>query len=179
VIRINLAPPTQTNRGMRAALVILPCAAVAGAILAGLGWGFALRGEEVRLAAQVAALSQELAAVQPMLGAAARARATADDLARRARVLEELGRGRGAMIRTLDGLLDVVPREVSLAGLDARGGDLRATGSAATARAVADFAANLRASGGFRDVEIAVSRRDLGQAPPGPVGFEITCRMGP
>lgn len=179
MIRINLAPPAPPPRRIRAALAISPFAAVAAAIVAGLGWGYALRREEVRLAEQVGVLSRELEGLQPMLGAAARARETADDLARSARALDEVGRGHGAMLRALDGLLDVVPRDLTLVALDSRGADLRATGSAPSARAVADFAANLRTSGIFRDVDIVASRQDLAQTPPGPVRFEITCRVGP
>ena len=114
-----------------------------------------------------------------MLGRAEGAREAMSDLTRRTQAIHELTRGQGTALRILDAVLDVVPPDLSLASLEGRGLELRAVGSARSARAVADFTANLRASGNFKDVEIVISKQDLGKTPPGPVSFEVTCRFGP
>jgi Tfp pilus assembly protein PilN len=53
---------------------------------------------------------------------------------------------------------------------------LKIAGSAFSTTAVADFMANLKSSGKFRDVDLIVSRQDLSKAPR-LVTFEVTCRF--
>jgi Tfp pilus assembly protein PilN len=141
-------------------------------------WYASVRRAEAHLAAQIAILDRELALLKRALAPAEATRGLLADLTRRTRALEELGRGQVPLGRALEALPEAVPREVWLTSLEARGLALRAAGSAASARAVADFAANLRDTG-FVGVEIALSRRDLAADPPGPVSFAITCRLHP
>jgi Fimbrial assembly protein (PilN) len=77
----------------------------------------------------------------------------------------------------LDAFLDVIPAELWLTSLEGRGLELRAVGSARSARAVANLMLNLRASGKFSEVEIVTSKQDVGKIPPAPVTFEVTCRF--
>ena len=179
MIRINLAPTGTSATRTRTGQVVLACGGVTAALLLGLGgWHTSLRRDEARLTDEVAILGREVTALQPVHGAEARARQAALDLARREHAIQGLAQGQEAMVRALAGLLDAVPPDVSLTAVDGRGADLRAAGLAGSARAVADFAATLRASGFFRDAEIVLSRRDLGKVPAGPLSFEITCRIG-
>lgn len=124
-------------------------------------------------------LDRELTALQATIGRDQGPRDAMSDLGRRTHAIHELTRGQGVALRVLDSLLGLVPPDLWLSALEGRAVELRAAGSAHTARAVADFAANLRASGTFKDVEIVASRQDFGRIPPGPVSFEITCRFGP
>jgi Tfp pilus assembly protein PilN len=75
-----------------------------------------------------------------------------------------------------DALADMVPRELWLNTLEERGSTLKISGTAYSPTAVADFMANLRASGRFKDVDILVSRQDLSRTPR-QVTFEVTCRF--
>jgi Tfp pilus assembly protein PilN len=178
VIKINLAPPVERPRRGRPSPVALGAASVA--VLGGVGWWYAaLTRGEAHQAEQVAILNRELTILQAMLGRGEGAREAMNDLTRRTQAIHELTRGQGIALRILDAVVDVVPPDLSLASLEARGLELRAAGSARSARAVADFTANLRASGKFKDVEIVMSKQDLGKTPPGPVSFEVTCRFGP
>lgn len=178
MIRINLAP--RVERPLRGLLSPVGLAATCVAVLGSLcAWYAALSRGEARLTEQVTALTRELTTFQTALGNGEGSREAMRDLARRTQTVEELTRGQATAIRVLDAVLDVVPPDLWLTALEGRGLELRAVGLASSARAVAAFTANLRASGKFTDVEIVVSRQDLGKTPPGPLSFEITCRFGP
>ncbi len=180
MIRINLAPPVARPRGVRPSLVVMTLGAAWLAALGGLGWWYvALTHGEARLTEQVTILNRELTVLQTMLGRGEGVRQALGDLTRRTQAIDELTRGQGTTIRILDSVLDVVPRDLWLTSLEGRGLELRAAGAARSASAVADFTSNLRASRTFKDVEIVMSKQDLGQTPPGPVSFEVTCRFGP
>lgn len=180
MIRINLAPPVAPSHRMRLSPVVAALGATSVAVLGGLGWWYtALALREAHLTEQVTLLTRELTIVQTKLGGRARAREVLNDLTRRTQAIHELTRGQGTTIRMLDSVLDVLPRDLWLTSMEARGRELRVAGSALAATAVADFTASLRVSGKFKDVEIVVSRQDLGKMPLGPVGFEVTCRFGP
>lgn len=180
MIRINLAPHVARRHRMRLSPVVAALGASSVAVLGGLGWWYtALTDREAHLTEQVTILNRELTIVQTKLGGSARAREALNDLTRRTQAIHELTRGQGTTLRMLDSVLDVIPRDLSLTSLEARGLELRIAGSALAATAVADFTASLRVSGKFTDVEIVVARQDLGKMPPGPVSFEVTCRFGP
>ena len=178
MIRINLAPPVARPRRGRLSPVALGATSLA--VLGGLGWWYvALTHGETHLIEHVAILNRELTTLHAMLGRGAGAREVMSDLTRRTQAIHELTRGQGTAMRILDSALDEVPPDLWLTALEGRGLELRAVGSARSTRAVADFTANLRASGTFKDVEIVMSKQDLGRTPPGPVSFEVTCRFGP
>lgn len=180
MIRINLAPPVARPRGVRLSRVAMIAGGASIAILGGLGWWYvALTHGEARLTEEVTILNRELTVLQAMLGRGESAREALSDLTRRTRAIDELTRGQSTPIRILDSVLDVVPRDLWLSSLEGRGPELRAAGSALSPRAIADFTSNLRTSRTFKDVEIVMSKQDLGKTPPGPVSFEVTCRFGP
>jgi Tfp pilus assembly protein PilN len=177
VIPINLAPPLQRPRRRLAPL----CVTAAGmAVLSAISAWYALAVRaETRLGSQVAALTTELTALQVAVAQGTAAREAMRDLANRAQAIQELERGQGATLRALDAILDVVPPDLFLNALESRATEWRAAGWAASPPAVAAFTANLRTSGQFRDVDIAVARQDLGKTPAGPVTFEVTGRFVP
>jgi Tfp pilus assembly protein PilN len=177
MIRINLAPPVEHQHRR---LSPTSLAAVSIAALGGLGaWYAVLARGEAQLSEHVAALTSELTTLKTTLAHGESARDALRDLGRRTQAIQELTRAEGLAARALDAVIDVVPPELWLTALEGRGLELRVTGAASTARAVAAFTANLRASANFKDVEIAMSRQDLGKTPPAPVSFEVTCRLSP
>ena len=179
MIRINLVAPA--GRSARADLVRVALAfgvAYFG-VLGGLGaWYAALVGAEARLSQETIILSQELDTLRAVLGRGGGVRDALADLGRRAQAIQQLTRNQNGAIRLLDALLDAVPRDLWLTALEGRGLELRAAGSAASAAAVADFTANLRASG-FTEVEIIMSRQDRGATPPDRLNFEVAGRLPP
>jgi type IV pilus assembly protein PilN len=179
VIRINLAPVIDRSRRggrRRFGLLIALCSFVFLGTLSGASW--TLTQEEQRLTQSVAKALQELAAVKGMLGGGAILREDLADLTKRVRSIQTLMRRRGTTLRILDALLDAVPHGLWITTLEGRGLELRARGSALSATAVADLMSRLHASGTFDDVDIVVSRQDLGEIPDAPLLFEITCRFG-
>jgi type IV pilus assembly protein PilN len=99
------------------------------------------------------------------------------DLSKRISVIHALLRRQGMPTRVLEALADVVPPDLRLTSLEGRGLALRALGSAPSATAVADLMSGLHASGVFSDVDIVVSRQDLGAAVHSSLAFEIACRF--
>ena len=178
MIRINLAPPAEPRRCWRPVPLAAAAASIA-AIVALVWWYAALVRSEGRLAQEVASLDREVVALREALGRDQTSRDAVIDLGRRTALIQQLASGRDVALGVLDSLLDLVPSDLWLTALEGRGVELRAAGSAHSARAVADFMASLRSSGAFKDVEIVAARQDLGKAPTGPVSFEITCRFGP
>jgi len=75
-----------------------------------------------------------------------------------------------------DAFASVVPNDLWVTRMEEKGNILKVTGTAFSAVAVSDLMANLRASGKFKEVDIVVSRQDLGKTPR-LVTFEVTCRF--
>lgn len=181
MIRINLAPTTARRRGIRLALPSFNLGMVFGLVYLvfalGVGWSWwSDSAKEARLTAEVDRASKELATLKATIGAGAKIKDHAADLRKRVQVIEQLTKNQVRPIRLLDAFVDMVPRELWITGLEDRGATLRVTGSAFSSAAIADFMANLRTSGKFKDVDLIVSRQDLAKTPS-PVIFEITCRF--
>ena len=87
------------------------------------------------------------------------------------------GKNQAASILVLDAFADTIPRDLWITALEERNAEIKASGTAFTANAVADFMSNLKSSGKFKEVDIVVSKQDLTKAPSSPVTFEVTCRF--
>lgn len=179
MIRINLASlidrPRRGGR-WRFGLLIGLCSVAFLGTLGAASW--TLTQKEHRLTQSVATALQELATAKEMLGGRAILREDLADLTKRVRSIQTLMRRRGTTLRILDALLDAVPHGLWITTLEGRGLELRARGSALSATAVADLMSRLHASGRFDDVDIIVSRQDLGEPLDAPLLFEVTCRFG-
>jgi len=183
MIRINLAPETK-RRGIGFKLPTLPAfnlgwlfLIVYLAAVAGIGtYWWALSSEEADLTAKVDGATKELAQLKAAIGQGSQVKDQAAELRKRLAVLEELTKGQTRPILLVDAFASLVPKDLWITGLEEREARLKVSGSAFSTTAVADFMANLRASGKFVDVDIVVSRRDLGRPTP-MVTFEVTCRF--
>ena len=184
MIRINLAPEKKRRRGVSFRLPTLPAFNLGWLFLilyvvAGGGIGtywWSLSGEESKLAADVERANRELAQLQATINQGSQVKNQAAELRKRLVGLEDLLTSQTRSIILLDSFADTIPKDLWITGLDQSGAKLKVLGSAFSASAVADFMANLRASGKFKDVDIVVSRRDLGRPSP-LVTFEVTCRF--
>jgi Tfp pilus assembly protein PilN len=179
MIAINLAPPIVRPPRVRRSLAALAVGVAYAVVLGGLGWWYALSAQDAtHLSERVNLLSQELAGQKTLLGRGERMREALADLTKRTRALDELTHSQGTTIRILDAFLDVVPRELWLTSLEGLGPELRAVGAALSPNAVANLMSNLQTSGTFKEVDIVISKQDLGKTPPAPITFEVTCRFG-
>lgn len=180
MIEINLIPAVDSPRAARN-LWLTASAGLAGLGLLGsigaLSW--TARQDETRLTASIERDSAQLAALQAALERERRAHRRAAEVRQQTSVIEELVRAQGTPLRVLEALSGAVPPALHLTALEGRGLELRARGAAPSAMAVADLMSGLRASGVFGDVEVVVSKQDLGAASPPSVVFEITCRFAP
>ena len=183
MIRINLAPP-RARQGIRnlqfrmpsfnlgMLFLILYAAAVAG--IGGYWW--MLTSTEARLTDEVARANRELAMLQPVTSQVQKVKDQLGDLKKRVKVIEDLTKNQGRLIRVFDAFAGVVPNDLWITKMEEREHVLKVTGTAFTPAAVSDLMSNLRASGKFKDVDIVVSRQDLAKSPR-LVTFEVTCRV--
>jgi Tfp pilus assembly protein PilN len=90
--------------------------------------------------------------------------------------IRDLTQDQAKPIRMFDAFASVVPNDLWVTKMEGKGNVLKVTGSAFSAVAVSDLMTNLRTSGKFKEVDIVVSRQDLGKSPR-LVTFEVTCRF--
>lgn len=184
MIRINLAPAGVRPRiglRLRVPALTLNLGVVFGllGVLAIVGIGFTwwnLARAEARLITEVDQMSKELATLKTMLGQAGDARKRLEELKQRVETITALTRDRDRPVRLLDVFVDVVPKDLWLTGFEATDSTLKISGMAFSTTAVADFMANLRRSGKFKEVDIVIARQDLAKSPR-QVSFEVTCRF--
>jgi type IV pilus assembly protein PilN len=185
MIRINLAPPEgRPRRGVGGAGFRLPtlnlgvgfAVVYVLALLVVGGWWWQLTSEEANLTRKVAQATTDLEQLKARVGQVGKVRDEIVELKKRVEAIQELTKGQARPVVLFDALADVVPRELWLTGLEERGTTIRITGTAFSATAIADFMANLRSSGRFKDVDIVLSRQDLTKTPR-QVTFEVTCRF--
>ena len=187
MIKINLAPPERRPRrkaGGPSFQLRLPefnlgiaFAALYLIALAGGGfWWNHLNNREAELTVEVRNATNDLNALKLKVSQAGRIKDQLADLLKRVDAIQELTKSQTRLIVMLDSLASTVPRDLWLTGLEERGATIRVTGSSFTTTAVADFMANLRSSGRFKEIDIVNSRQDLSRNPR-VVNFEITCRF--
>jgi Tfp pilus assembly protein PilN len=183
MIRINLAPETK-RKGVGFRLPTLPSFNLGWlflivyivVVVAIGGYWWTLSGEESSLGADIARKNSELSQLKATIGQGSQVRAQTAELRRRLAVLEDLTKGQARPILLVDAFASMVPNDLWITGLEEKNLVLKVSGSAFSTAAVSDFMQNLRNSGKFKDVDIVVSRRDLGRPTP-LVTFEVTCRF--
>ncbi len=91
-------------------------------------------------------------------------------------MIEAITKAPGQKIELVDAFASVIPNDLWVTAFEERSGQIKITGSAFSPTAISDFMSNLRSSGKFKDVDLVVTRRDLGRPAP-LVTFEVTCRF--
>jgi len=147
-------------------------------LIGGMGaYWYTLAQEASRLQAEIARAESELHRLKSAIDEGNRSKKEKEDLERRVVVIELIGTNQARPVHLLDTLVDTIPRELWLTGIEEKQRQLRLAGSAYSPIAVADFMSNLRGSGKFKDVDLLVSRQDLTKTPR-LVTFEIVCSFG-
>jgi type IV pilus assembly protein PilN len=181
MIKINLAPP----RRRRAIALRLP--------RPGLGVGFGLlyaivvvilggywvlsNREAGRLQSEIAKAEKELASLKTAIAEGNRFKREKEDLERRVGLIELIARNQARPVYLLEAVAEAIPRDLWLTLLEEKQNQLRIAGAAFSPVAVADFMANLKRSGKFKDVDLVVSRHDPVKTPR-LVTFEVSCSAG-
>lgn len=183
MIRINLAPAEVRRRRaplklpelrFNLGVLFLVVYLIAGGALG--YWWWTLRGDEQRLATEIDQMNKENEGLKTKLSAGTNVQAQLNEARRRVQLIEELTKNQARPIMMLDAFADVIPRDLWVTGFEDKGAVLRVTGNAFSTTAVADFMANLKASGKFKDVDLIVSKQDLTKSPS-LVNFEVSCRF--
>ena len=183
MIRINLAPERARRRGAGFKLS-LPSfnlgwafGVIYLAFLLGLGgYWWVLTSMQATLTSDIDRAQKDLALLKQQIGEESKTRDLANELRKRVDVIESITKAQGKPILLAEAFAGVLPNDLWVTAFEERGGQIKVTGSAFSATAIADFMSNLRASGKFKDVDLVVSRRDLARPTP-LVTFEVTCRF--
>jgi Tfp pilus assembly protein PilN len=185
MIKINLAPDRGRRRkvgfkGIKLSLpafnlgVLFGVVYLALLVCIGLYWWF-LMSAKVSLTADIDRANRDLATLKAQIGQESKVRDLANELRKRVDVIEAITKAPGQKIQLVEAFASVIPNDLWVTGFEERSGQIKVTGSAFSPTAIADFMANLRSSGKFKEVDLVVTRRDL--ARPAPlVTFEVTCR---
>ena len=179
MIRINLAPGRRRKR-IQISLAGLPSLGLVFGLLGALaitgigGYWFLLNREAGGLQSEIAKAEKELASLRTAIAEGNRFKKAKEDLERRIGLIDQIARSQARPVYLLEAVADAVPRDLWLTILEEKQNRLRFAGTAFSSTAVADFMANLRRSGRFKDVDLVVSRQDQ-EKTPRVVTFEVSC----
>ena len=182
MIRINLAPPAAKrsislsipdfNLGMLFGVLALGLVLVLG------GWWWSLSAEIKRLNTEITENKKEADRLKVVIAEGERFRRDKEMLERRINAIELVARHQTRPVYLLDSLLDTLPKDLWLTRMEEKGTQLRFAGSAYSATVLADFMANLKATGKFKDVDIVDAKQDLTKSPR-LITFEVVTRFEP
>lgn len=181
MIKINLLPerprrrfaiklPTLPGLGLGVVFGVAYAVAIAGA----LGYWLLLSRESRNLTADISRIDAEIVQYKAAIAEGNRYKKEKEDLERRVALIDLIARNQNRPVYLLDALADAIPPDVWLTSMEEKDRVLKIAGSAFSTTAVADFMANLKSSGKFRNVDLIVSRQDLSKTPR-LVTFEVTC----
>lgn len=180
MIKINLAPLRQ-RKALALSLPALNLGIVFGLLYVVVFMGLAaywwvLSSEEERLAGEISIGTQQLETLKKAIDEGKTYKTLRDELEKRVTAIEDLTRTQPRPIYLLDAVADTIPRDLWITSASERDKLLRLNGTALSTTAVADFMANLRSSGKFKEVDLVVARQDISKTPR-MVTFEVVCRF--
>jgi Tfp pilus assembly protein PilN len=180
MIKINLAPPPgrrrlafsgpTVNLGLVFGGLLVLLVAVVGV------WWWALSADAMRLTREISDNRQEVERLRVLIAEGQRFKKEKEELEGRVNAMESVARLQTRPVYLLDAFADMLPRDVWITRMEEKGQGLRLAGTAFSSAALADFMANLKASGKFKDVDLVESRQDLTR-PVRTITFEVTCRF--
>ena len=180
MIKINLAPPRQ-RKGFSLAMPTFNLGIAFGilyvVVFAGLAaYWWTLSSEEEQLNGEISIATKQLQTLKTAIDEGNRFKAQRDELEKRVTAIEDLTRAQPRPIYLLDAVAETIPRDLWITSAAERDKLLRLNGTALSTTAVADFMANLRSSGKFKDVDLVVAKQDITKTPR-IVTFEVVCRF--
>ncbi|MGH7389100.1 MAG: PilN domain-containing protein [Candidatus Rokuibacteriota bacterium] len=183
MIRINLAPDGG-RRGGPSFSLSLPSFNLGVAFLAvyllgagGLGvYWFTLFREETRLTAELVRARAENERLKAANGRAGNIKEQVAEMQKRVAAVHDLVKSQGRPIQLLDAFMDTIPQDLWITALEEKNAVVTITGTAYSSTAVSDLMSNLKRSGKFKEIDIAIARQDLAKNPR-PVTFAVTCRF--
>lgn len=180
MIKINLAPPTERKRvslsvpsfNLGVLFVILYLLAVGGVG----AWWWSLDAEVADLTRQVEDNQREVQRLKAVIAEGQRFKKEKEELEGRVAAIEAVARLQTRPVYLVDAVVDTLAKDLWLTRMEERNQVLRLAGTTYSSTALADFMANLKASGKFKDVDLVISQQDLTRSPR-TITFEVTCRF--
>ena len=180
MIKINLAPPPtkrkfslavpEFNLGLLFGILFVVLVGALGA------WWWTLSQEVVRVERDIADNRKEIDRLKLLIAEGQRFKREKEDLERRVSAIESVNRRQTRPVYLMDAFADTLSKDLWITRLEERGQVIRVAGVSYSSTALADFMANLRATGKFKDVDLVESRQDLTK-PVRTITFEVTCRF--
>jgi type IV pilus assembly protein PilN len=180
MIKINLAPPAERkgfalavpsfNLGWLFAILYAVMIIIVG------GWWWMLSSQVNDLTQQIDRNTREHERLKVLIAEGQRFKKDKEELERRVSAIEAVARMQTRPVYLLDAVVDSVPKDVWLTRVEEKQQALRLAGATFSSTALADFMANLKASGKFKDVDLVESRQDLNKSPR-TITFEVSCRF--
>jgi type IV pilus assembly protein PilN len=179
MIKINLAPPTTKARREPGEGVNL------GAIFGGLtvllvgavgAYWWTVSSDVSAMQTEMEQNKAEVARLKPIIAEGQRYRREKEELERRVNAIEIVARNQARPSYLMDALSETLPSDLWLTRIEEKNTQLRLAGTTFSSVALADFMANLKASGRFKDVDLVESRQDLSKSPR-TITFEVACRF--
>ncbi|HSE91956.1 MAG TPA: PilN domain-containing protein [Methylomirabilota bacterium] len=143
------------------------------------GLGFywlTLHREEARLTAELDRARSENERLKVANGQAGNIKERVVEMQKRVASVHDLVKSQGRPIQLLDAFVDTIPQDLWITALEEKNAVVKIVGTAYSSTAVSDLMSNLKRSGKFKDIDIAIARQDLVKSPR-PVTFEVTCRF--
>ena len=182
MIRINLAPPS-AKKGVGLSIpsfnlgMLFGAAALVLVVVLG-GWWWSLSAEIMRLNTEIAENKKQADMLKVVIAEGQRFRDDKEMLEHRVNAIALVARRQTRPVYLLDAVLDTLPKDLWLTRMEEKGTLLRFGGTTYSATALADFMANLKASGKFKDVDIVDAKQDLTKSPR-LITFEVVTRFEP
>jgi type IV pilus assembly protein PilN len=181
MIKINLAPPPRERKRAQRAQAQVNLGLVFGLLLVllvgGIGvYWWVLSAETARLGREIAQQQQELERLRLVIAEGQRVKREKEELERRVNAIEAVARLQTRPVYLIDALADMLPKDLWLTRMEEKGHLLRLAGTSFSTTAIADFMANLKASGRFVDVDLVEHKQDLTKSPR-TITFEVSCRF--
>jgi type IV pilus assembly protein PilN len=180
MIKINLAPPP-TRKRFAVSVPAFNLGILFGVlfllVLAGIGgYWWTLASEVDQLNREIADNQKELERLRVVIAEGQRFKRDKEELERRVNAIETVARNQSRPVYLVDALVDTLPQNLWLTRTEERGQQVRLAGATYSSTTLADFMANLKASGKFKDVDLVESREDLTKSPR-TITFEVSCRF--
>jgi Tfp pilus assembly protein PilN len=180
VIKINLAPPTTSKTqgfGVTGINLGVAFGALGLLLVVALGASWWMLSTQVwGLRRDIEGNQKELARLKPIIAEGQRYRQEKQELERRVNAIEIVARNQARPTYLLDSLIDMLPADLWLTRIEEKSQQLRLAGTTYSSVALADFMANLKASGKFKEVDLVESRQDLSKSPR-TITFEVSCQF--
>ena len=180
MIKINLAPPP-TRKPHSFGVDSMNLGVAFGAlgllfvIAMGASW-WSLSNQVWGLQRDIEDNQKEITRLKPIIAEGQRYQKEKQELERRVNAIEMVARNQARPTYLLDSLIDMLPGDLWLTRVEEKSQQLKLAGTTYSSVALADFMANLKASGKFKDVDLVESRQDLSKSPR-TITFEVSCQF--